>query len=274
MKFAGHAALFFSTQGQEFARKAAQVVLDALLFGDVVMEADETGDLAGSVGEGDGASMQGAGPAVRHDVTREMLKGCVRDDGGFWGLFCRGSILEAHQGPNVFYRNRAGEGFEAEHAEELGGASHGGIDGIHFPAAQLGDLFGLREKRFAFSQAILSRLLGGDVLRRADDADDTAGVVGNGNGAGVEDAGLRVGQDEAHFVFERTLVFDKGGDFLRDARAVVGMKQSAGLGELQRLIVRGKSEHAVHLRCPGEDVLCNVEFPAAEAGELLGLSEE
>jgi hypothetical protein len=45
VKFAGHAALFFATQGQELARKPAQVVLNALLFGNVVIETDETSEL-------------------------------------------------------------------------------------------------------------------------------------------------------------------------------------------------------------------------------------
>src|SRR5580693_7359069 len=91
------------------------------------------------------------------------------------------------------------------------------MDGIHFPAAQLGDFFGLREKRFAFAYAVLGGLLRGDVLGHASDTNHGAGIIDDGNGAGVKN---------------------------------------------------------VHLRGPGKALLRDVKFPAAQAGELLGLGEE
>ena len=108
VKFTSQTALFFRTQGQELARKAAQVVLNALLFSNVVIETDKTSDLARSVGEGDGASVQVAGAAIGHDVTREVFEGSVGGDRVLQGLFGGIAIFEAHQGKDVFDRNRAG----------------------------------------------------------------------------------------------------------------------------------------------------------------------
>ena len=90
----------------------------------------------------------------------------------------------------------------------------------------------------------------------------------------MEDADLRVGQDEANFIFERPSAFDQCFNFLGDARAIVRVKECAGPSERQWLIVRGKSEHAVHLCGPGEALLRYIKFPAAEAGELLGLCQK
>jgi hypothetical protein len=89
----------------------------------------------------------------------------------------------------------------------------------------------LREKRFAFAQAVLGGLLCCDVLGHAGDTKYGAGIIDDGNGAGVEDADLRVWQHEANFVLEGTSIFDEGFDFLGDTVAIVGVKQCTGLSE-------------------------------------------
>ena len=45
MQFTGDAALLFAAQGEQLARETAEIVFDAGLFGDVMIEADDSDDV-------------------------------------------------------------------------------------------------------------------------------------------------------------------------------------------------------------------------------------
>ena len=61
-------------------------------------------------------------------------------------------------------------------------------------------------------------------------------MVGDANGARLENANATVGKHEADFVFKRLLIAKQGLYFLPDAHAIVGVKQ--GTRERQESAVR------------------------------------
>ena len=162
---------------------------------------------------------------------------------------------------------------DSEHMEHLSGPGEGLRSDVKLPAAQAGELFGLRQERFALTVLHLGAANFGNVLDDGEETRSFSVFVRQGDATDKYYALATVRKIVAALGLERRAMLDCGLKDSANALAVVGMNHAEDRFFARDAVFGIKSVNAEKLVGPDALTSVHVIFKAARSGDLLGVYE-